>query len=145
MSRRSRPNSNPPIRPKAVRLDWKLISDPVRLTGKEIIWSGEPHGGDWHSEEQALLLVLSERQYCVIDTDVGELLRYESPDGTPRLDELLPPRILHEIGVISERQREQMEGIEREEKRRRLIIDVERCKRLLAQAEKDLANAGDAP
>lgn len=145
MSRRSKSNSNPPIQPKAIRLDWKLITDPVRLTGKEILWAGEPEGGDWHSEDQALLLVLSEKQYCVIDTDVGELLRYESADGTPRLDELLPPRVLHEIGVISERQREQMEGIDREKRHQRLVSDVERCRHLLEQAEKDLAASDSSP
>jgi len=128
-----------PLAKKDVRLDRTLITDPANLVGKEILWAGEPDGGDWHSEDQALLLVLSERSYCVIDTDFQELLRYESPDGTPRLDELLPPRVLQEIGAISGRQREQMEAWDREQAKERLRVSIETSKRIQAADEAKLA------
>jgi hypothetical protein len=136
MSKRSK---SPSLQKKDVRLDWTLITDPVKLTGKEILWAGEPEGGEWHSMDQALLLVLSEKHYCVIDTDLQELLRYESPDGTPRLDELLSPRVLQEIGAVSERQREQMEAWNSAQKIEKLRVGVETLKRVLEADERKLA------
>lgn len=106
-----RGNSNPPRKPREVRLHWEVLADLSKLTGREILWSGEPETtGPWHSEEQALLLVLSEQAYCLIDTDYQNLLNVHNGLTAPRLDELLTPATLHRIGAITDRQRDALDA-----------------------------------
>lgn len=140
MTSRRKPNSSPPIAPKEIRLHWTLITEPAQLVGKEILWAGSPErAGNWHSEEQALLLVLSEQCFCILDTDWQELLRFGSPHDTPRMDELLSPCMLHALGLITDRQRAQMDGWDREQRMRELRVDIETSRRMMASAESELA------